>query len=43
MSFWGQPICKGTHCEQELEVRSATQGVRGPDFSLHPSEEAGRW
>lgn len=32
-----------THCEQELEVRSATHDVRGPNFSLHPSGKAGRW
>lgn len=31
------------HCEQEVEVRSSTRGVRGPNFPLHPSEEAGRW
>lgn len=43
MFFWELPIWKGTHCEQELEVRSATQGVRGPNFFLHPSGEAGRW
>lgn len=43
MFFWELPIWKGTCCGQELKVRSATQGVRGPNFSLHASGEAGRW